>query len=278
MELLSVILALLITSSDLLMSSSLNICVTPNKTVRCSDDEVSCLALQEYASQSDIYFINDTILHFEPGIHTLKSSLNLKNLHNFTFHGVPGNESVNVLFGSLVSITWEKCSNIEISLISFTLLDKFTISIVFEHTQLVQLSSISVFGNGCIGNSSIMSRNNTVGVRDSTFIGIQGSLGAALMILGLCVIFTGNNAFLDNSAPYGGSIYIFESVVTLSGTNTFINNRSPAKENFDSLEDDEDDWLRGSGGAMHCKLSTLNINSEYSIFPITWQKNQVEHY
>ena len=216
MELLSVIFMFLVTSSDLLsLSSSDTLYVTPNKTASCSDVEVSCLVLQEYTSQSDTYFTNDTIVCFEPGIHTLNSSLKLTNVHDFAFRGLPGNESVNILLGSLVSITWEKCSNIEISSITFTLLDKFTFSITFEETHLVQLSNISVSGNGNIGNSSIMGRNSTVGIRDSSFVGIHGRLGAALMILGSCVTFAGNNTFLDNLAPYGGSMYISESVVTL---------------------------------------------------------------
>ena len=131
----------------IIISSSLGIHVTPNKTVRCSNDEVSCLTLQEYASQSHLYFINDTTVHFGPGIHTLNRSLKLKNLHNFTFHGLPDDEfrSINILLGSLVSITWEECSNIEISSIAFTILSHFTFSIIFEQTQLVQLSNISVF-------------------------------------------------------------------------------------------------------------------------------------
>ena len=250
----------------IIISSSLGIHVTPNKTVRCSNDEVSCLTLQEYANQSHVYFINDTTVHFGPGIHTLNHSLRLKNLHNFTFHGLPDDEfqSVNILLGSLVSITWEECSNIEISSICFTILSHFTFGIMFEHTQLVQLSSISVFGSGYLGNASIMCQKSTVGVRDSTFIGIYGSLGAALILLESCVIFTGNNAFYDNIAAYGGSLYIVESVVILSGTNTFLNNTAS-----EILEDDDEDdsWtFRGSGGAIYCESSTLYINSEYSKF------------
>ena len=264
MELMYVILALVI-----IICSSLGIHVTPNKTVRCSNDEVSCLTLQEYANQSHVYFINDTTVHFGPGIHTLNHSLRLKNLHNFTFHGLPDDEfqSVNILLGSLVSITLEECSNIEISSITFTILGHFTFSIIFEHTQQVQLSNISVFGSEYLGNASIMCQNHsTVGVRDSTFIGIYGSLGAALMILGSCVIFTGNNAFCDNIAAYGGSLYILESVVFLSGTNTFLNNTA-----FEVLEDDDDDEdgsliYRGSGGAIYCEFSILSIRSKYSVF------------
>ena len=261
-----VTLALLI-----IISSSLGIHVTPNKTVRCSNDEVSCFTLQEYAIQSHLYFINDTTVHFGPGIHTLNRSLKLKNLHNFTFRGLLDDEfqSVNILLDLLVSITWEECSDIEISSISFTILSRFTFSIIFEHTQLVQLSNVSVFGSvtAYFGNASIICHNSSVGVRDSTFIGIHGSLGAALMILESCVIFTGSNAFYGNIAAYGGSLYIIESVVILSGSNTFLNNTASEEILEDDYEDIGDSWdIRGSGGAIYCESSTLYINSNYSKF------------
>jgi predicted outer membrane repeat protein len=80
-----------------------------------------------------------------------------------------------------------------------------------------------------------------------------------------CVIFTGNNIVSGNSAPHGGSLYIFESVVTLRGINTFMNNTSP-RDNLHSRCLENNDWFRGSGGAICCRSSTLNINSEYSIF------------
>jgi predicted outer membrane repeat protein len=97
---------------------------------------------------------------------------------------------------------------------------------------------------------------------------MQGSFGAAMMISRSCVIFTGNNTFSGNSASYGGSLYIFDSVVALSGISTFRNNTSP-KDTFESqcLKDNEGFGLtRGSGGAIYCKSSTLNIISEYSVF------------
>jgi hypothetical protein len=89
-----------------------------------------------------------------------------------------------------------------------------------------------------------------------------------MMILRSCVIFTGNNLFSSNSASYGGTLYIFESVVTLSGINTFMYNISPEDtiDEIQCLEDDDDDWFIGSGGAIYCNSSTLIINTEYSIF------------
>jgi predicted outer membrane repeat protein len=95
------------------------------------------------------------------------------------------------------------------------------------------------------------------------------NFGAAMMISRSCVTFTGNNIFSDNLAPSGGSLYIFESVVTLTGINTFRNNTSAQfKDTFDSrcLQDDKYDWVSGSGGAIYCSSSTLNINSKYSVF------------
>jgi hypothetical protein len=125
--------------------------VTPNKRIGCFDDLSPCLTLQEYASQPNVYFTNHTIFYFEPGSHELTSSLKFIKLYNFTFQGLPGNKSVNISLGSLVTITWEECWSIEISSVIFSLLDKFSISIVFEHTQVAQLSNISVFGNGHCG-------------------------------------------------------------------------------------------------------------------------------
>ena len=133
----------------------------------------------------------------------------------------------------------------------------------------MQLSNVSIFGSvtGYFGNASIMCHNSSVGVRDSTFIGIHGSLGAALMILESCVIFTGSDAFYGNVAAYGGSLYIIESVVILSGTNTFLNNTASEEILEDDYEDIDDSWdIRGSGGAIYCESSTLYINSEYSKF------------
>ena len=149
-----------------------NYYVTPNKITECSNDWSTCLILEEYASQLDEYFTNDTIFYFEPGSHRLNNSLNFTDLHNITLQGLPDSEVVDVLLGPLVTVTWKNCSNIEVSSISFSLLDYFTYGIVFEYSHYVQLSNISVFGNEFIGCSSIISRNSTLGIRDSSFAGI----------------------------------------------------------------------------------------------------------
>ena len=117
-----------------------------------------------------------------------------------------------------------------------------------------------------------MSQYSTIHIQDSKFTGIRGSYGAAMMISRSCVVFTGNNIFSDNSAHSGGSLYILlESVVKLSGINTFVNNTSEHYVNFHRIRCFEDeeydiDWMSYSGGAIYCRSSTLNIDSEFSVF------------
>ena len=167
MEWLLILLIVLTTSSDsgVINASLLKNYVTPSKTIACSVDQDPCLTLQEYASQPDVYFTNNTIFYFEPGSHTLNNNLTLENLHNFTFQGIPDSEVVKVLFGSFASITWKDCSNIELSLINFVLLDHHTFGIIFEQTQMVQLFNISISGNGFIGCGAIKSQMSDVGIK-----------------------------------------------------------------------------------------------------------------
>ena len=266
------ILKLLLFYSLIIETDGLKNYVTPNEITQCSIGWSNCLTLEEYASQPDDYFKNNTIFEFEPGSHGLNRSLTFTNLHNFTILG-KRSEVINVLLGPLVCIAWENCSNIEISSISFILLEDFIFGIIFEHSHLIQLSDISIHGNkGNIGCSSVLSQYSTIHIQDSKFAGIRGSYGAAMMISRSCVVFTGNNIFSDNSAHSGGSLYILlESVVTLSGINTFVNNTSEHYVNFRRIRCFEDaeydiDWVSCSGGAIYCRSSTLNINSEYSVF------------
>ena len=252
-----------------------NYYVTPNETAQCSNDLTNCLTLEEYVNQPDDYFKNNTLFQFEPGSHTLKRGLIFTNLHNFTLRG-KHSEVINVLLGPLVCITWENCSNIKVSSISFVILESFAISIVFQHSYLVQLYNISVYGNvEYVGCSYVWSRYSTIHIQDCKFTGIRGSRGAAMKISRSCVTFTGNNTFSDNSALYGGSLHISESLVTLSGINTFTNNTYTSPTDIFQINSraqcmNEKHWLimssRSLGGAIYCSSSTLNINSDYSIF------------
>ena len=60
------------------------------------------------------------------------------------------------------------------------------------------------------------------------FIGINGFLGAVLMMYASNITFRGNIMFTDSAAVSGGSIYLthINSILSLKGTSLFQNNTS----------------------------------------------------
>lgn len=69
-----------------------------------------------------------------------------------------------------------------------------------------------------------MSHQSSVDIRDSKFVAIQGTFGAALMISASNITITRNNIFIGNAASAGGSVYMFDSLLMLNGPNYFVNN------------------------------------------------------
>ena len=243
--------------------------VTPNKTVGCSSNRSqNCpRTLQEYASQPDVYFTNDTIFYFEPGEHKLNSSLQLENLNNVTLQGLSAESSALVVisFEASVAITWERCSNVEISSVIFLLLNNFTHVIEFNQTKTVLLHDISIINSDDIVHrcSSILCQQSEVSIIDCNFWGIHGSLGAAMFISESNATFSGNMSFIINSASYGGSLYLFKSSVLLKGFNLFANNNSSKNnvhENDCGYPLSKSRPIGSSGGAIFCDSSTFTIN------------------
>ena len=81
----------------------LNRYVTPNRTVRCFNDQVPCQTLEQYATQPEMYFTNNTYLYFQPGNHQLKSSLAIKTEKSTKCNGgLPDNNMIinNIFLGS----------------------------------------------------------------------------------------------------------------------------------------------------------------------------------
>ena len=147
------------------------------------------------------------------------------NLHNFPFLSWPNNDQVVTIavVDSSGSITWIKSWNITISSFMFNFYDNFIFIMRFEHSELVQLSNISIYGNGYSGYSSI----SVLEFNDSMFIGINGFVGAALMMFASNITFRGSIIFTDNTAVSGGSIYLtHNSILTFNGTSLFLNNTS----------------------------------------------------
>ena len=266
---------LVIVSSSLLFFAKTTISMTVNyvKPLRsmtaspCPDDYRPCLTLGEYTSDSDVYFVNNTIFYFYPGIHRLDDRLILENLYNFSFQGLPnGDQIVNVSVDPLANIIWNESRNIEISSIRFTLNDNFTFIMKFEHSQIVHLSNISIIGNGNSGCSSIMVQKSAIFINNSMFTEISGFFGAAVMMVASNITFRGGNIFVNNAAISGGSIYLSDSRLTFNGTSLFLNNTSQRvinkKLSLCNCHDIVDKNLtinNGSGGVIFCTTSYLRL-------------------
>ena len=147
------------------------------------------------------------------------------NVHNFSFLGWPdGDQVVTIAVDSSASITWIKSWNITISSFIFNFYGNFIFIMRFEHSELVQLSNISIYGNGYNGCSSIISEESVLEFNDSMFIGLNGFVGAALMMFTSNITFRGSIMFTDNTAVSGGSIYLtHNSTIIFNGTSLFLN-------------------------------------------------------
>jgi predicted outer membrane repeat protein len=107
-------------------------------------------------------------------------------------------------------------------------------------------------------------------VTNSQFIGIHGSLGAALMIIASSkLLFTGSNTFKNNVATYGGAIYLHDSVLIMQadGANFFTNNS--VKFNKDSCSTcnsmQQPETHYSHGGAVYSNVSTLLLTGQSMI-------------
>ena len=110
-----------------------------------------------------------------------------------------------------------------------------------------------------------MSTNSTITVSDSSFTGLNGWLGAAILTTGSNITLSGNT-FRDNIANSGGAIYTFQSQLYLKDVNVFINNTvKPLGNNtviLCELKEIKDNIIRGNGGTVFGHDSMLEIEGE----------------
>ena len=154
--------------------------VTPNGSMPCPTDQHPCFTIDEYASQVDKFFLSDSSFRFVPGNHSLNIGLTISGINNVSFKGLPNNSVTIVVLNRLACISWEDCDNIEITNINFIIESEFSCVLSFYSVFCVKLLNITIFGNGHIGCSSIVSERSVVDISNSTFIGIGGYYGAAL--------------------------------------------------------------------------------------------------
>ena len=247
--------------------------VTPNRSMPCLTDRHPCLTIDEYASQIDKFFLNDSIFSFDPGNHSLNVELNISGIHNVSFIGLSNNSvKIMVVYWS-ARISWEDCKNLEISDINFIIEINFSYVLSFKSTLFVKVSNITILGNGHIGCSSIVSERSVVEISDSTFTGITGFYGAALTASTSNIKITGSNYFMKNEAISGGAMFFYDSDVLFKGTNSFIENSASflgigidlGNECFSTDYSMVLNQLNGSpGGAISSYSSTIIIMDYFS--------------
>ena len=142
--------------------------------------------------------------------------------------------SVTIRLGPKVGLSFDNCDGIEIKSLKFLLSDKFEFGLMFSDTNDIILHDIliSTDDENSTGCSAIISQGSAIRVSDSSFIGISGQFGAALLALSSSEItFTGSDNFTSNSAKLGGALYSMNSTLLFNETVSFIDNSAIANGN-----------------------------------------------
>ena len=253
--------------------------VTPNRSILCLTDQHPCFTIDEYASQIDKFFLNDSIFSFLSGNHSLNVGLNISGIHNISFIGLPDNSVTIMVLNKSGCIAWEGCKSIKITNIKFNIKSNFVYIISFESTSLVELTNITILGHGHTGCSSIISINSKIGISNSKFKGIKGYSGAALLASKSSITFAGINLFIKNIAvETGGAVYFHHnSLVLFGGINIFCNNSASRRSYTDSIGPGVHKNMkllcktklfigRKSGGAISYDHSNIKLSSsEHSL-------------
>ena len=214
----------------------------------------------QFARNPEQYFCSNTTFIFLPGDHQLSNNISLYGIQNVTFQG-KAEGTVTIRLGPQVGLSFDNCDGIEIKSLTFLLSNKFEYGLMFSNTNGIILHNIMIstgnrHSSGC---SAILSQASSININDSSFMGINGQNGAALLALNSSMItFTGSNNFSNNSANLGGAIHSVNSTIQFTETASFINNSAISNENDTQCYISS---TSGIGGAIFAKASNLTINS-----------------
>ena len=220
----------------------------------------SCISepctFDQYANDPEQHFISDTTFIFLPGEHQLNCSLDLDGVQNVSFQGML-TENVMVQLGPQVGLVFSNCEGIEIKSLIFLLSGDYEYRLMFYDASNVNLQNIvflSTEEENTHGNSSVVSQASEINISDSSFMGLRGQFGAALLVLDSSnVTFMGTNTFTNNSAKLGGAIHSVSSALQFDGISIFTDNIASLDDTHKS--DDLDDG--GIGGAVYVSNSQL---------------------
>lgn len=251
--------------------------VTPSEDVACPSQP--CLTLNDYARETDQYFVDNTTFVLLTGIHQLDIQLHLENLSNITLFVIDEvqHDNIKIFLSPSVNIMWTDCNSIEISGLVFVVSGESEGEIiipvlVFRKTSS-SLSELTLFGNCKLRTifqivssemkiSSVMVMRAT-SFRDSAIFGYNSTLnffgqnifinntatrdGGAIALYDCTSHFYGNVSFVNNKAIRGGALLLSDGVHDISGNISFVNNAA----------------IQGGGMAIVRSINTISGNISF---------------
>ena len=215
-----------------------------------------------YAHDPEQHFISDTTFIFLPGEHQLNSSINLYGVQNVSFQGMLTEEPVIIKLGPLVGLNFSNCDGIEIKSLNFLLGSDYEYGLMFYDTSDTNLQSIVIStcteDENSTRRSAVLSQASEMNISNSSFVGISGQFGAALLVLDSSNIsFMGTNTFTNNSAKLGGAIHSISSTLQFDGISIFKDNRALLNMHRSDMSSYSDDVIfdSGIGGAVYVNNS-----------------------
>ena len=168
--------------------------------------------------------------------------------------------------------------NVSLSSIHFYVTENFTHLLVFENTSAINLSNIAITSdmNGVGCSAVLIKDSDDANFLDTSFIGISGIYGAALVVDRSNVTFSGNSTFMYNHGYVGGAIFSISSSLLFNGNNTFMNNKvsydgtvldtalCSYSNTTTAVVAESNYYCTGSGGAVTslCSLLIISGNSK----------------
>ena len=230
-----------------------------NRISACSSEPCT---FDQFAQNSKQFQSNTTFI-FLPGEHQLNTNISLYGVKNVSFRTMTEG-SVMIRIGPQGGLRFDNCDGIEINSLHFLLSDTFEYGLIFSNTIDVNLHNIMFRPKdvNSTGFSAILSQSSTVSISNSSFVGITGQRGAALLALNSSeIIFAGrSNNFNNNTANLGGAIHSVSSTLQFTGIASFINNLATWNANNAQLacfSNTVNNDTLGMGGAVFAEESQV---------------------
>ena len=256
----TLLLLLTITASSGSLTPQVNYVQPFSDLVSCTSNPCT---FDQYAHYPDEYFHSNTTFMFLPGGHLLNNSLYLHSIQNVSFQGMLMEGSVTISLGPQVGLNFANCDSIEIKSLNFLLSGNFEYRLMFSDSNNIKLHNIliSTEEENNTGYGAIISQASAINISDSSFVGLVGRNGAALLALNSSgILFTGSNNFSNNTAKLGGAIHSIDSTLEFTEIASFINNAAISDESdtlyfsYTSI-----DYI-GLGGAIFAENTRVIIN------------------